>query len=328
MEDTVTWRTLFSQAVRTPQERQRLAQVLGVSTITITRWATNKSQPRLDTLRILPDALPSIRQQLITLVEREYPDLFINERVKEQQVCQLPSAFYSRFFHDYTYLSENMREASLFLLVVQQLVAQLDPRKLGLAAFIAQCTPPSLGNKVRSLLKIIGRGTAPWADVFPYQTQLFGVESQVGNALQQKHTLLVQNRKTNAFLYPQQHIAAVESVVTIPILQSDRVAGCLCVISTQSGYFSPSQIDLLKNYADMLAIAFVPDKFYSLQDIELGVMPPFEQQQPYLATFQQRVLQHLKESTRQQILLSRLQAERLVWQEIESLFLHLPCSDC
>ena len=117
-------------------------------------------------------------------------------------------------------------------------------------------------------------------------------------------------------------------MVTLPILQADLAAGCLCVISTQPGYFSPSQLDILKNYADMLAVAFVPDKFYPLQDIELGVMPLFEDQRPYLATFQQRVLQRLKESTRQQQLLPRMEAERLVWQEIECLFLHHPYDNC
>ena len=68
MEERVTWRTLLSKMTHASQERQRLAQALGVNPITLSRWANNTSHPHRETLRALPDALPAVGQQLITLL--------------------------------------------------------------------------------------------------------------------------------------------------------------------------------------------------------------------------------------------------------------------
>ncbi len=324
MEDILTWRTLLREVIRSSQERQLIAQVLDVNPVTLMRWANNTSNPRPETLRALPDAVPASRQKFILLIEQEYPDLFLNEKAREQQAQAIPSAFYARFFHDYTTLPPNTREMSLCLLVVQQLLAQFDPRESGMGVFIVQCIPPSEGNKVRSLFKTLGRGTALWARSLPYETQFFGAESQVGDALQRGHLLLVADRDDS--LYPQPPIGA-ESIVAVPLLHVDRAVGCLCVFSTQPAYFTPSRLALLREYADLLIVAFAPEQFYPFQDITPGVMPSLEEQRPYLATFQSRVLDHLKEATRQQLLLTRVQAERLVWQELERVFLYFPLAN-
>ncbi len=321
MEERVTWRTLLSKMTHASQERQRLAQALGVNPITLSRWANNISQPRRETLRALPVALPAVGQQLITLIEQEYPDLFLNQQVKEQQAHEIPATFYARFFRDYTFIPENLRESSLCQLVLQQLIAQLDPRQTGIGIFIVQCVPPSSGNTVRSLLKTMGRGTAHWEDILQHQTQFFGAESQVGDALYRGHMLLTQNHEEKARLYPRQYVAGVENTVVFPLLLADQTAGCLCAFSLQPAYFSPTWLHLLQDYVNLLMVAFEPGQFYPLQNIELGVMPPLEEQRRHLSTFQSRVLDHLKEATRRGHLLTGAQAERLVWQELEHLLL-------
>jgi hypothetical protein len=327
MEDIRTWRTLLSEVIRSSATRQYLAQELHVKPITLIRWANNTSQPRSDALRALPAALPTLQQELTTLIEQEYPSLFVAETHDQKKEQGIPSAFYARFFRDYTVLPNNLRAASLRLLAMQQLLVQLDPQQRGMAVFIVQCTPPSTSTSVCSLFKVIGRGTALWEDTFPYQAQLFGVESLVGNALQMVHPLMMPGAKEHAYLYPGQHITAVESRVAVPIILADRAAGCLCALSNHPDSFSPEQIALLQDYAEVLTITFSSEEFYALQDIKLGVIPVLEEQQPYLKTFQQRVLQVLKEAAGRQQLLTRVQAERLIWQEFERIFLHLPLAD-
>ncbi len=324
MEEKVTWRSLLGDVIRSPKVRQHLAQELGVKPVTLTRWATNMSSPRPEALQALPGALPTFQQQFITLIEQEYPNFFAETQSDGQKEQEIPAAFYAHLFHDYANLPINLRVSSIRLLAIQQLIVQLDPQQRGLAVFIVQCTPPSSGNNVCSLFKIMGRGTAQWEDTFPYQGQLFGAESLAGNALQQAHLLQIQNSEENARLYPGQQMAGIESRVAVPILLADRAVGCLCVFSTQRAYFLSQQIDLLQNYADILTVAFAPEEFYPLQNIKLGVMPTLEEQRPYLKTFQHRVLNHLREAIERRRLLTRVQAELLVWQELERIFLDFP----
>jgi GAF domain-containing protein len=135
---------------------------------------------------------------------------------------------------------------------------------------------------------------------------------------------MVQSDEEHARLYPGQHMISVESRIALPIILGDQVAGCLCALSALPGSFFPEQVTLLQDYAEILTITFSSEEFYALQDIKLGVMPVFEEQQLYFKTFQQRVLQVLKEAAGRQQLLTRVQAERLTWQEFERLFLSLP----
>src|SRR5438876_4177586 len=249
MEETKTWRSLLCEVIRPPLVRQRLAQELGVKPITLSRWATNISNPRPEALRLLPGAIPAFQQQLTTLIEQEYPDIFADAQYEGHNEPGIPSSFYARFFHDYTNLPINLRESSLRLLASQQLLAQLDPHQRGVGIFIVQCTPPSSGDHVSSLFKIMGHGTAQWEDTFPYQAQLFGVESLPGNALQQAHYLMIQNSAEHAHLYAGQHQEMIESRIAVPILLIDRAVGCLCAYINQPAYFTSTHIDLMQAYA-------------------------------------------------------------------------------
>ncbi len=317
IEEYVTWRSLLGKIIQSLQEQLRIAEALAVNPITLVRWAKNMSHPRQETLRGLPGAVPAFQQQLITLIELEYPDLFLHHEIQEAAMCKIPSPFYARFFCDYTSIPENAREESLSQLVLQQLLAHLDPRRLGCGVFIARCVLPSSGKTVRSLRKTIGRGTAQWEDALELQTQFFGAESQVGDALCRGHQILIQNHEEMARLYPFHQINVVESCVAIPLIMVDRVAGCLCVFSSQPASFSANQLHLLQMYANLLTAIFHSEHFYPLQNIALGVMPPLAEQRPYLMTFQSQVLSLLKSAMRERQLLTRMQAEHLVWQALE-----------
>jgi hypothetical protein len=66
-----------------------------------------------------------------------------------------------------------------------------------------------------------------------------------------------------------------------------------------------------------MTLALESSDFYNLQDIELVVMPPYSVQQTQLTSFQERVTPQMLKATQEKRLLTRPQAERIVWEELE-----------
>jgi transcriptional regulator with XRE-family HTH domain len=58
MPDKPTWRDQLKNIIGEPGELDRLANAIGVRPITLTRWTTGESNPRLRNIRQLLQALP------------------------------------------------------------------------------------------------------------------------------------------------------------------------------------------------------------------------------------------------------------------------------
>lgn len=315
MESIQTWRELLGKLIADPQERQRLAEILNVNPITLTRWATSRSNPHLDNLRALIEALPQHRQQLVESIAQEFPNLLIE--AKDKQLQAIPSAFYARVLNANTTSPHRLRTSTMRTLILQQIMAQLDPQQLGLVVTIVQFVLPRPGYKIRSLRVTMSRATSSWAAQVENRTFLLGAESQAGQALITAQPIVVNNQQIRHELYAAHTFLAESSVVVYPILQSEQTAGCLCLASTQAQYFTQERLELIQAYVHLLALAFEPEEFFDLQEIELGVLPPIDIQQGHLTRFQQRVTQILIHAGQCDQTLSRSQAEILAWQEIE-----------
>jgi hypothetical protein len=315
---------LLGQATGDYQEKLRIAEAVGVNPITLMRWVTNKSNPRLDNLRPLLTALPQHRQQLARLIAVEYPQVLNAVPISTEIAPEIPSAFYARVLNAHTSSPPLLRGSAVSILILQQVLEHLDPQQMGMVAVIVQCMPPPVpGGKVRSLRKTAGRGNHPWSNI-EHSTCLLGAEGQAGRALTSGRFTAIQTREEKLRLFPMHHMLEEESTVAYPVLLADRVAGCLCITSTRRNYFTQIHLDLIQNYADLLVLAFENHEFYPLQDIELGIMPPVTLQQPHLARFQQRVTQRIIDVSRDRQPLTRLQAELAIWREIEEELLHYP----
>ena len=118
-------------------------------------------------------------------------------------------------------------------------------------------------------------------------------------------------------------IENANSLATYPIKQFSRVAGCLWSASTQTGYFTPERLMLLKHYADLLALAFTFDAFYEPERIVLGIMPPDAVQYPSSSTFRQRLVQVARAAADREEPLSNSQAEQIALQSLEKEYLLL-----
>src|SRR5260221_10807369 len=67
-----TWRELLGKLTERPEERQRVARVLDVSTLTVTRWVRGETEPRANNLRNLPDVFPEHRELFAELLLADY----------------------------------------------------------------------------------------------------------------------------------------------------------------------------------------------------------------------------------------------------------------
>jgi hypothetical protein len=320
-EEVRTWRDLLGKVASRPGERQRIAAALRINSITITRWVTGASKPRLETLRALPHVLPQHYEQMITLLKLEYPDLFTNETIVDMDVS-IPPDFYRQVLNSYAMDPERLRVFTLGNTILRQIILQFDPDNEGFAVFIAQCVPPDPSHKVRSLRITIGAGGPP-AGNHRNQTCFCGAESQAGLAVLSAHAVILQNPEDVQRIFPGQQILVPGSSLAIPILQYDCSAGSACFVSPQKNFFSSERISLLKQYVNLLTIAFEPQEFYPLADINLAMIPMRSQQQPLLSMLQQRITARMLLPVSEGLPLSRLQAEQQIIKEIEEELIQL-----
>lgn len=336
----MTWRQRLAEIISDLKERKRIAQALGIAPVTLTRW-TKEYKPRPYLLRALLNSLPEeSRDEFLFLLTQEFPT-FSPETVSNdpedgngqeqaaalfiettEELDDIPSAFYAQALSTYVATPLPARFFVMSHLLLQQAVEQLDPRRVGIELVLARCSQPSQAGKVRSLRESTGVATSPFGDG-PVERMLFlGAESLVGYAVISRHMALVQDtRETTLPIDPRPQ---EQSALAMPIMLSGNIAGALLVSSTEKHAFYATSFELIQRYTHLLTLAFTQEDWYDPQDIELLVMPPTSAQLPRLSTFRERVSRLLNESARQGQPINSLQAEQIVWQQLEEELLHLP----
>jgi len=319
VETSATWRELLGKVIQDTQERQRIAHELGVSIVTLSRWVNNTSNPRTLNLRRLLEVLPQQRGQLLQLIIAEFPD-FSNapvEEVQEDTQDFIPSTFYAQVFDAYTTTPKIQRFWTISNLILQQALEQFDPYQLGMAIMIVQCMPPWDDSYIYSLRERAGHGTTPWSMNLEQHAIFLGAESLAGNVVSNSRPHVLQKRNEYYGIVPAHWVEWEQSAAAYPLLRSSMIAGCLLISSTQPGYFTPTRLQLLQYYAELLSFFFEPHEFYDLQHINLRTMPYYKIQEQHLGSFRQRIARLMAESLKDNQQLSLTQAEQIIWQQIE-----------
>ena len=317
MSEPQTWRELLAEIIKTPQERQRIAAVLGIHPLTLMRWIRNESAPRGSRMQQLLEVLP----QLQPLVAEEFDGLSFLPT--EAPSSAIPITFYNHVLGLYATVPAHQHFWSICTAVLQEAAQYLASSDVGLDISVVRCLAPYQGNTIRCLREHVGRGTSPGEEQVELRQRLFGAESLAGYVVESCHPGVIATLSEKQRL-PHQLPEQARSGAASPILHAGRVAGCLLVASTKPDYFrSPELLDLIQNYATLLALAFDPEDFYEPQSIELGLMPSLQVQDSYFATFQQRVTSVLKKAAADQHALNYLQAEQCVWWQIAEELLRL-----
>jgi hypothetical protein len=326
VEAASTWRELLERIIQDSQERQRIAHELRVSTITLSRWVHNTTNPRMQSLHRLLEILPQYRNQLQPLILAEFPELANTaiEDFQEEAETFIPSTFYARVFDAYTTTPRLQRFWTISNLIIQQALEQLDPHQLGMAIIIVQCMPPWDDQKIYSLRERAGHGTRPWSMNLEQHAIFLGEESLAGNIVTTIRPKALQNRNEYQGIIPAHWVEWEESVAGYPLLRASKVAGCLLASSTQPDFFTAQRMQLLQYYAELLAFVLEPHEFYAITQINLRTIPYYTEQKKTLATFRIRVADLIAQSLRDKIPINLTQAELVVWQQIEKeLLLHL-----
>jgi hypothetical protein len=169
-----------------------------------------------------------------------------------------------------------------------------------------------------------GYGTPPWGINLESYAVFLGAESLAGYAVSSCHPRVIQNREEQQGVLPAHWVQWERSAAAYPIFRSDRVAGCLLVSCTQPDYFTPARQKLIQQYSELLVLVFEAHEFYSMNDINLHVLPYYRLQAKYLANFRQRVSDVMMEELRKGHTIDLRQAELFVWQQVEQELWQLP----
>jgi hypothetical protein len=325
-QNVSAWRLLLQQSISDVEERQRIAEYLHINAATLLRWSHGVSNPHASSLQALVDVLPFPRGQIIAAIQQEYPELSFHAISAYNMPQHISIKFYNHVLDAHHQLPTAIHNERMCSLILRQLLIHFDPLEESTAVYIAQCTPPRPGQKVRSLYMAYGMGSASCPSV-ENRHYFLGAESQTGNALQAQHLIMMPEYKVAVELYPSQRHKSIESAINYPLIHDGEIAGCLGVISTKPRAFSLAHLELVRQYANLLVLAFDRDQFYRPDQIELGIIPPISCQAPYLFQFRHRMLQYITQANGEQQKLSWRDASIRTWQEVEEMLLSFSGTD-
>ena len=317
MSDPPSWRDLLKRIIDAPGERERIANEIGVRSITLDRWIAGTSKPRMQNLRQLQHALPKVhKDQLTLLMEEEHIDLTDPETSEPPD--EIDYQFIRQVLETRATAPSNLLFWTLCRKVILHALRRLDPERNGMAITLVQCMPVSSEGKVRSLRESMGVGTPPWPGDLEHQSMFLGAESLAGYVVTNCRQAAINDLRINTTFLPAYQVEYEVSALAHPIMYTNRIAGCLLLSSTQADYFlSESRLALISDYTQLLALAFSPEQFIQSEHIELRLMPPVKMQRELFATFPQRVITEMKSHN-----ITRAAAEQIVWQHFEEELIH------
>jgi hypothetical protein len=323
MRKRVAWRELLDSVIQVRTERERIAAQIGVAPVTLTRWASGETSPRSQNLHHLVQAIPDQhRAAFQASIEEDLPSHSFDEPIRDESELEIPFQLVSRILA--TRATDPPHQVSwvIFHQILQHVLLQLAPDRLGMKITIVECMPPKDDGTICSLREGIGLGTAPWRENVEEHGLFLGAETLAGHAVTTTRFCQVPDMRVNPTSLPYYRIDHEISSAACPIMWQGRVAGCVLFSSTQVAAFLAQELKvLLEAYANLIALALAEKDFYSVDLIRLHVMPPPDVQQQYLATFRQRVVTLMKESASTGQVLTSKQAEQQAWQQIETLLL-------
>lgn len=323
MRKRSVWRELLDSLIQVRSERERLAAQIGVAPVTLTRWASGETSPRLQNLHPLLQAIPDQHRAVFqTSIEEDLPSHSFDEPIRDEEKLEIPFQVVSRVLSTRATGSPHHVSWAIIHQILQHALLQLDPHHLGMKITIIECMPPRENDAICSLRESIGLGTPPWQGHVEERGLFLGAETLAGYAVTTARSYQVPDMRRDPTSVPYTRTEHEMSAAAYPIMWHSRIAGCVLFSSTQIGSFLAKGLNvLLEAYANLMALAFTEKDFSPVDLIRLHVMPDPVVQKQYLVSFRQRVMTLMKESACTEQPLTSRQAEQQAWQQIETLLL-------
>lgn len=309
------WSQILQQI---PQhEINLLPKQMNIDVVTLQRWLNGQFRPQpehaIDLIKYVPhqyraeliDALTEIHAELRNSLFQKAP--FVSLKLISHVLGLRTTTTDTQLFWQLT--DEILKDA----------LELLDPYSLGLSITLVQCMPPR-GKYVESLRESYGKGHSPWPPSLEHDVIFLGLESLSGEAVEKCAPsscadLLVRGRFAVQDDYDR-------SAISWPIRFDGKVAGCLLASSMFPQFFTTEHNKALEMYANLIALAFPPDAFYTEDQIRLRMLPHPKDQRDVVRTFHERLLAHHQKARRQgRGMPSNLEINQIVWHEIEGILI-------
>lgn len=239
--------------------------------------------------------------------------------MKNQDAANISTEFYLQILSDRATLIEIIRKRELLTKIIRQALMQLDPHELGMAITLALCMPPGKHGKIRSLRERMGQGTAPWNADLENLSIFLASESLAGYVAQTQLAASIEDLSKETLL-PAYQTEDEVSAAAAPILLEGKIAGCLLASSAEIGHFTQQRLTLLASFSDLVSLALDPGEFYPPEIIQFGVLryKQADEQRAILRKYPSLVQTRLIESYQSSHPLTYLEAEEIVWGELEN----------
>lgn len=319
---TLTWRELLGNLTKTKQQRERVAQELGVNPYTIVRWVNGETTPRAAHIKRLPSLFPEYGQIFEELLQAElFPLSSLPDSLLARRFA-IPAEYLAKVLSAYATITGPYRAWTIRYMILSQALGVLDPDITGMNIAITHCVPPVAGGVVRSLCERMEMGTPPWDIGINMRLVLVGAESLAGWSVSQGAPGIVQDVAQGRGPLPlwPAYAPPVMSIVAYPIRRAGKVAGSLVICSAVRHYFTSERLILIETYANALALSFQDNEFYETSKIDLCKIPLLSQEElsAYNSRFNEMVQEVRKDSNPP---LGQTEGETIVLQRIEAAIL-------
>jgi transcriptional regulator with XRE-family HTH domain len=274
------WKELL-ETVLSPTDKQQIAQEIGVSSTTLTRWISGESRPRMHNLRLLLQTriLRPYHETLQELLERAFPGEPFREVTATHLITELPAELYAEILVNLRKLTPELRTWGICELLLDRMIRQFDPESEGMLLLIVQCVSPH-EDKVAQLQEMMLSSRSLTRRTIP--GLFLGIETLAGQAVAEGTILISQRDPGGGLLHASERY---KSAAAFPLMRCGRVAGALVMESPLDNYFTPERKKIVEKYTDLLALAFFEEQFFPLHTIALRPSMPQETQQAVLQLY-------------------------------------------
>jgi hypothetical protein len=303
MSTEATWRTYLDDLVRhkSSAEKKRLYEAVQVTRTAFQRWRNGESTPDAAHISLLLNALPDKERERLQVLMMDDPkarallpsDVLLRDSGPADRIPQ-------EVYEEVLRLGRDTPDRFWLLcgVIFSHALSQIEthPEQTGVEISVARCMPLQSDGKIRSLRAYAGQGTPPWRRDFHTRHYFLGAESLAGYAVMHRHGVMVPDE--GDAVAPVHWMEHERSCAAYPILREGHIAGALICSCCIPAFFTPEKLALLEKYADLIRLAFYDQEFYPASAIDLALMPSWQVQKEYFASFRQRVQDEYKRAVR------------------------------